>query len=382
MLPYLVELYSGDFNFSNAVLFTLFERLSQLVFLYLVGRRWISKISLEKPANWQRGLIALLISGFIVWAALIIPVLVQLMALQSLERIILLIILGPVLVFWFRYYFYFFAPILGLGLSRDILIYARTFTMRDPYLPWKTLIGPIAIWSLIEALTTALSPDGRLIEAYYLKCVFAGVFWCFSTYLSIAAGLLYLPEKIWHDSKLDPYREARLTTLTIGIPTLLSSLLSQKSGIKIIIVSLVLWFANFITLQTLTPAPNITVENIAIRNEVVELSLSLKDPHYNFRGFQPINFLLAGEKGAMISTEASTSIEKESGKNVSLSIPDNRNEITIKTTFKTNRSGENLKALEDLHLWYRSYKVCALNMNEAKIEMEAQITNLLTHSSQ
>ncbi|RIK99745.1 MAG: hypothetical protein DCC75_14285 [Proteobacteria bacterium] len=174
-----------------------------------------------------------------------------------------------------------------------------------------------------------------------------------------------MPEAVWHQSGLDPYRKSRLTTLAIQGQGWFSKVLKPSSGFQLMLLSILLWGANYGRLINTPPSPKINVEKVALSGEEIKLTLSLKDERYHYRGFLPLQFRLAGPQGTVISRFPESVKIPDTDRDLRFGLPKSAEETRLEVKFISSKDAADTKQLQDLYLWYAGTKVALLDMNKA-----------------
>jgi hypothetical protein len=108
------------------------------------------------------------------------------------------------------------------------------------------------------------------------------------------------------------------------------------------------------------PAVVITTKESSAAGNKVIIRLELSDSDYQFRGFSPFAFALAGEKRTIIANTPSKVVlngEEVSGLSTLQKFRTAGETSELILEFKANRSDEELLSLKDLWLWYNSVKI-------------------------
>ncbi|MCB0310129.1 MAG: hypothetical protein KDD42_02770 [Bdellovibrionales bacterium] len=344
----------------------LIERCIQLLFLYFFGRRWVRKLSSNTiPLLSIKQLILTFSIGLAFWFMFAVPLAVSITTLPESTKLLALCALLPATVLSLRYYFYFFPAAAGANSIQEILRLARQFTLHHRFLVLRILLAPLAVMLFLISLTLIPAPDGRIAFLVYLTAFWRGIFWVGTSYLSMGFVLTLLSESEWRSLNFDPYRKARLATLVAQAPGWIVTLSRTRIAVITILVSLLLWFGNGIRVITAPPTPDIQVVSMEASGNKFELELALSDPEFEFRGFMPQQFFLAGENREQISSfPVKIKVDKQSD---SQSIAEHRKSANLHLTFETNRAAEDLIKLKDLYLWYLRFRVALLNTQEIDI---------------
>ncbi len=302
---------------------------------------------------------------------IVLPLLVTSQSLQIIALPITLFLSIPLMFLSLRLFLFPVPALLmkGFSLSEFRLCIYNTLNLstKDKALPLRLLIAPTAISIFLSSLPLAISPDGRLIEIYYIAAALETSLWILASALSIAAGLTCLPDKDWKSANLDPYRDDRFKTILLKAPKALTKMLSPAFGWKLLAVALLIWTGNFLRLQSMAPAAEISILQTIVADKELTLVVELKDPSYSFRGFVPAAFKIAGETGTIIAPIPKKVTENLSEKDLFLGIPTTSEPITLKLIFETDRTAENLIRLQDLYLYYRAYQALPLTFKDATI---------------
>ncbi len=375
-LPLFVEEFADRFNPAFTFILPGSERAVELIFLFFLGFRWARKLRPQtdsmprqpEPAHFPASAFArLFFTGFVLWALVIFPPALSL-AGGRFQGFIFVALFLPGIILSYRYFMYFF-PILfspgGQSLAKS-LDSAAQFVRNDLLLPLRVLAAPLGVSTFLSSLCAAPFPDGRDIYLSLLGDLFSPLLWILSCYLGLAFALLMLPDKEWREFNLDPYRHARIDTLSILSPGWLASILSFKSGIKFLIIAAFVWAGNQIRLEFMPPAGEITVKSVDVSGNTVTMNIEVTDPKYRLRAFRPVHLRLAGEKyletgdsSALVAPfpEKVLSPEITDSPDLRIFIPPASKPVELTLIFKASRSGGQLTALQDLYLWYRHAKI-------------------------
>lgn len=343
------------------------ERLLQLAALYFIGWRALRSLSSTARGVNILSLCVMLIAGLLLWLAFFLPGNLVAAIGQSDASVLSLLLMLPIFIFTYLYYFYFFPLIMHINRPAAVLHLARSFTRIDKLLPVKVCVAPAGIMYLIQALCYVPFPDGRDFILALTSEIFGGVFWILSAYLSIACGIVFISDKVWHEAQLVPYRQSRLTTLAIQSISWLPNVLRPISGLQMLAISLLLWTANYARMAEMAPAPSISIKEISLKDERVELKLNLSDSKYRFRGFQPLLFRLAGEQNKTVAAPPQSARIEGSEQDVRIFFPREKDETSLSLVFQADRKAEDLRQLEDLYLWYGGAKISLLDMKHASL---------------
>lgn len=350
----------------DALFFMLAGRIVDLIFLFLVGMNWLRRFSLKARAFSLKPLFPIVSVGSALWMLFMVPLAAQFAPVPEVLKLALLVLLIPAVMINLRLFFFFVPLLLGQRPSREASDFARTYTAHDPYLALKIILGPAALSLLITNLISSFSPDERSIVVNTLVDLSAGIFWLLTTYVATAHAFLQMPEAAWHANGLDPYRQARLTTLSMRGAAWFAKILSPKKTLALVLLSVLIWSGNFLRLSEMPPAPALVVDALDTQGHSLAITLSAKDGTYHFRGFRPIFFALAGPQRGIVSKWPERVALAGSAQDVRLGLPPS-DAATLRLEFTTERSAEDLVKLEDLYLWYRNVKLQKLDMTKARI---------------
>lgn len=369
--------YLSDSITTSAFLLTLLERLLNLGFLYLITFRALTRVGLPKISIREHlsRLGILLAYGTLLWFTVTVPVIAIFINMPVFQKFIFTLLLFPSILFSFRYFFYFFPIILGVRSTTQILRMAFKIGTAQRFTAIKIIISAMGLTSLCIAVALFPAPDGRIPLLVNLADSFQALFWISSSYYAIGFSLRHLEQSSWSALGLDPYREARLETLTLRAPAILNGIFNPRRGFFFLMLSLMIWSFNTVRIASSAPAPNITVMSSITRQQTAQLKLKLVDQDYLFHGFIPMHFAIAGTNRELVcASPKSARLEDLSDSLYSLPHSAPSRELTLE--FDCTRNAEELSKLEDLHLWYRQYKVLPLRFAPAPTQ---NITGQLNH---
>ena len=344
------------------------DRLLQLLIVSFIVLRWRRKLEHVKGSLAHPFLAALRIvaAGFVIWGALTIPMVSASFISQSWVSPVLLFLFFCA-VFWsFRFYFYFATFGLLGGSLRDASSAAFELGRREPVAAVRSLVAPIAVTSLAVGILWYPSPDGRSLFWATAASAAEGLFWVLSTYTGLAFALVCIDESLWRSAGLDPYRQQRLRTLEAQGRASRFNWLSVRSGIKILVVAMFVIIGDLVQGFSTEPAARIKVESYQVNERQISIVLDLEDPQYQFRGFNPYAFSLASQTGLEV---ISGRIEKVSlspdGEPLRGSLPSGPGPLRLYLQFKSHKSDEALKTMDNLYLWYNLKPVIPVRIGES-----------------
>ena len=345
----------------------LLDRVLQLVVISTIVLRWRRKLEHIKGSLSNPFLAALriVVAGLVVWGALTLPMVGASFASVSWASP-LCIFLFFCAVFWsFRFYFYFATFGLLGGTLRDACAAATALGRREPLAAVRSLIAPVAVTALVVGILWYPSPDGRSLFWATAASAAEGIFWVLSTYTGLAFALSLLDESVWRAAGLDPYRQQRLRTLEAQGRASRFNWLSTSRGVKIFVVALCVIIGDLVQGFTMEPAARVTVESYQVRDRGISVVLDLSDPIYKFRGFNPYAFSLATQTGMEV---ISARIDKVSlapdGEFLRGSFPSQAGPVKLYLDFKSHKTDEALRGMDNLYLWYNLKAVAPLRSAE------------------
>jgi len=339
------------------------DRLLQLVIVSFIVLRWRRKLEHVKGSLVNPILAAarIVVAGFVMWGALTLPMIgASLIALNWASPIFIFLFFCA--VFWsFRLYFYFATFGLLGGTIKGACGAALGLARRDPIASIRSLVAPAAVTALVVGILWYPSPDGRSLFWATAASAAEGLFWVLSTYTGLAFALVLIDDSEWRAAGLDPYRQQRLKTLEAQGRASRFNWLSARSGIKIFLVALCVIIGDLVQGFSMEPAARITVESYKVQDRGISVVIDLADPVYKFRGFNPYAFSLASQTGLEV---VSSRIEKVSlapdGEALRGTLPSQTDPIKLYVTFKSHKTDDAVKEMDNLYLWYNLRAVVPL----------------------
>lgn len=373
LVPHIIVLNVSELTEASVIFLSFLSRVISLSFLFIVCRRWLYNFTSTNATKPKLNVVAFFVFGFAQWLLYMLPTkgLLAVMTNQSKELALLelpiLFFSIPAFFLALRLFFFFIPALLDRTSLVKVFQESLLFTAKDKLLALKVLIAPISISFLLSSLPLIISPDGRLLFSLYGSILFEGISWVLICYLALATVFQLMPEEKWRSYHLDPYRAQRFETLTFANPEWLSNLLRPKTGLKLLLVSTLVWLGNAMRAETLKPAVAVEVLNIELEGKNAAIKLKLQDDRYSFRGFIPAGFRLAGETGTPISSYPRKVVLDQTGEKIEVFMPEISGSAEITLFFECDRDAQSLRLLEDLYLYYRGYKYLHLDMESAKI---------------
>jgi hypothetical protein len=367
--------------------FTLFlaraaEHLIELLVLAAISIRILNRLSSEPagrtPGRSPATLFLFCAVGMLSWLTLLCPS--DIVPFEILWTVGSPGGIGPALFMalpsgfiWYLHFFWSFALLLTpLTLPTRINL-CRYFTQQDPWAPVKAVLGPTALMYLPTLLVLAPYPDGRSLELSLLADALSGIQWILCSYVSLAIGLSALPEALWRELKLDPYRASRFSTLELQGPGWLASALSPKTACQLLGLCTLVWGANLARLAQLPPSPTLSLTRAWTDAERhVHVDLQAEDDSFYFRGFRPLQFRLTDEGGTEIKSPFPDRATIDgAAQDVRVFFPERREKISLQLTFslQARADASPQENLENLQLWYGGTKIARVRPEqpEAKV---------------
>lgn len=363
-LPNLVAQATGEYPLSGFDPDLLATHVLGWSFLALTTWRWLVKLSSTPKAKASLvGCLWIVVFGTLFSTAFTLSPVIDFPGSKTVLNPIGLLIVTILFVAGLRFAFLFITAFFPFSFHERVSL-ARSYTQVDSLLTLKILLGPATVALLTSVLIGAFSPDGRHAAAEFAGSFIVPLFWVMGTYTLVATALHRLPDSAWHALKLDPYRQARMSTVIISAPKIVTTLLStRKLGTLLLIVALI-WGGNFLRLASLPPAPTLAVNKTEIEGNRVRLLITAHDPHYHMRGFWPIFFALAGENRALIASSPRLARIEGEIADIRFGAPRAEN-LSFILEFEANRPASSLAQLEDLYLWYRNARLVRLDLGNS-----------------
>lgn len=363
-----VQLLGSYFGFSGNLGALTIERILQILVVTFICVRWRRLLHGHKVrSRGSLGVLARLavigLTVSFVLTTLSIGIMISPNATLA-TMYLLLLILG---CGWaLRVYFYFAAvSIYGLGIRAGIER-AVDITRRRPIVVIRSLIAPIGITLLFISLCGAPAPDGRsLVWTTAASCA-ESLFWLLSTYTGLGYALVLFDDHDWRAAGLDNYRTDRLLTLQAQGSARVARWLSPRQGMLSLVVALCILGGNFVRQLQQPPAVHVQVVRVWTSDYLIKVELALEDSEYHFRGFTPAAFSIASKTGFSQSQELLTASQTPDGKEILVTLeltPEERavnGKQVLYLTFRSSKSGEALRALDNMWLWYKLTPLVAI----------------------
>lgn len=336
------------------------ERMVWLVGLWVLGRRWVSQLSSAKPKSAGLNVIIFLALGIALWLTHTIPVSAVFYDLPNELKLVLLLALIPALHLNLQYYFFFFPAVLGIKPLSNIIYHSLAIARHERWLVLRAVVGPAGLYFLLNSIAQGFSPDGRSLAISILTDTTSGIFWLWTSYFGLALGFMILPDAMWREFELDPYRKSRLATIALRGPAWLSASFFPNKGLIMLLLGCLVWAGNLMRLADLPPGPELRLTAVSVDGSKVLLDVHAEDPDYKFRGFYPIFFNIAGENHTPLANRPSAATLASSGEAIDFALSGQLSAADIKLVFDTPRQAQELAALQDVWLWYRNTKIAKL----------------------
>ncbi len=224
-----------------------------------------------------------------------------------------------------------------------------------------TLLAPLAVFLVLSAVVSSISPTGRLWFIIPLTEALSSLAWIVFIYSISGLTLAHASDSEWNAMQLGPYRVARLATISAQGSKWLTKQISPKFALMWIIIAIAIWVANTIRVITEPPPQKISIKETRIEDNIVVIDLEITDTQEDFRGFHPMLLSIASANRTSLSDKIPvfellpTEGEKQPGKQ------------NLRLKFSTSRFKEELRQVEDLYLWYAQVKIEKVNLKDAPI---------------
>lgn len=342
--------------------------LLSVIITLVIGGGWIQRLRRTGNAPLFRDYVGATGAAFVLSQAPGLPLLAPFLPVPPAAQLLIFLVALPTLVFAWCYYLLPAALLLGVRPLGEAARFSRAFTLADPWLPLRILLPAVGLKILLVGLVSAADPDGRHAVTALGIGLGSGAGTLLATYLTLGFIIARLPERTWSELGLDPYRQARTTTLVVHSRPWLARRLNLRAATLTCAIGALIWGANAIRLSELPPAAEISPRRLTIAGSSVRVVLDVTDSTYRFRGFQPIFFSLAGESGFALARFPQSVTTPGAANELLLGVPRDRDTLPLELVFTTNRSAAELAQAEDLYLWYRRARIVRLDMKRAAIE--------------
>jgi hypothetical protein len=349
----------------------LFAALRQLVAMIggcAIGARWIGRLRREGRTARPTEMVSAILAGWALWFLFSIPPLLPLINPRPEMRFLGVVIAVPAIIIAWRYFMLPTACLLGIRGWRAQLTFSRNLTRHDPLLPVRIVAPAVGLKVLLLAALHTLSPEGRAPSVVFGAPFVSALAPLLCAYLSVAFLMQRLPDRVWSDLGLDPYRQARLTTLVIQGRGWLARLLKMRSALATLVLGILVAIGNTLRLATTPPPVDISIASIALADGQATILTRLTDTQGHFRGFRAVAFFLASERGFPVARRPESATIAQDTRDVRLRFPHDRTEAELTLTFQTDRTALDMQRLENIYLWYGGTQVKKLDLTAALVE--------------
>jgi hypothetical protein len=350
------------------------ERILQIAVVTFIGLRW-HRLLLSHKVRSQVGLSVLLRLALIAFTVSFIITTPAIGIVSSPNATIatiflLLLILGCA---WaLRVYFYFAAvSIYGLGV-RSGIGRAVEVSRRRPFAALQSLVAPFGLTLLVVSLSLAPAPDGRSLVWITVASCAENLFWILSTYTGLGYALVLFDDHDWRSAGLDHYRTERLLTLQSQGSQKIARLLSPRQGLLTLMVALCIAGGNLVRQLQQPPTVHIAVTRVWTSDYLIKVEVALEDSEYHFRGFNPAAFSIASKTGFSQSQELLAASRTPDGKDILGAVefnpadPAAGERQVIFLTFRSSKTADALRALDNMWLWYKLTPLVPISPNLLK----------------
>ncbi len=340
------------------------DHIIQLAVMSIVVMRWRNRLQTGASSYIRLTTVAFRIFGIGLFLRLIVTI-PKLLVLASqdplhpsrntLPLVLAMGALALASVWCVRMYFYYVVAGFVGGTWREIVARALRMHRQAPAAAIRALAAPLAISVLAVALFTLPYPDGRSLIWTTLASASQSIFWLLSTYTGLGFALCLFDSADWRAAGLEAYSLERLQTIETQGRSKLAGMLTPRSALKFAVLTTLTLIFITIRLTTEPPVVQIEVVRVVAADKAVHIELKATDNAFRFSSFKLPLVSLRSASGYPVSTDL-TKASMNSDKNELLfEIPAIKTTaISLYLTFSTNRSKQDLEALEDLWLWYGS----------------------------
>lgn len=364
-LPALLKEVFEVGNLTAFLFLTLFDKLIELSFLYYVGRRFFSMVSAKGISDERGVLLRLLGFGAVLWLAIALPVTLQAAVPAASGQLVLLLLLACGFAITFTYYFFFVPILLGVTRISEIFSFARGYTALDRTLPFRVVIPSVALTVLLMGLCLFPYPDGSSAFFLYLADIVSGLPRIVSVYLALGFAIVFLLPGHHPGVELRPYHQAHVISMGVRAPGWLKQWLHLRNSFVLLLIGSSVWASNSMRLQVMPPNAEVKIESVTIGDNEASVTLKVHDKENALRAFDPSNISLGTPKHAPISEDL-LSVSVNGSKLGPLDrITPSSSPVTLTLQFKTPRSEEQMRRLQEVVLWYRNTMLATLSFKDA-----------------
>ncbi|MFM1848175.1 MAG: hypothetical protein RL417_1649 [Pseudomonadota bacterium] len=366
-VPGLIEASLPWVSDEETFIFAAFRQVVGLVAAGIIGARWVHRLRREPRPTRTLAFAGAVGSGFGLWLLFSIPPLIPLLDPRAEARFFGIVIAVPAVIIAWRYLLLPATYLLGVHGLRSQLTFARNLTREDPLLPLRIILPPVALKFLLIAVLYAFSPDGRAGAVVFGAAFVGGIVPILVAYLSIASLTTKLSDRVWSDLGLDPYRTARITTIVVQGRGWLARLLKFRTAFIILTLGALVAVGNALRLAATPPPVDLAISAITLADDRITVTTQVTDPANRFRGFRPIAFFLATERGFPIARRPRDAEITGDRRDVRLRFPREGEHAELNVTFQTDRPALDMQKLEDIYLWYGGNKLQKLDLKGARM---------------
>lgn len=355
-------------TFSSVIALFVADRLIQLVAISMIALRWSKRFESHGRSTHARIVTARRITlfGFGIWCTLSLP---RLLAEYVSDTGIQSALLASLCVgiFWSLRYYFFFAITALLGKTvKSSAQTAIVIAQRRPQAAIRSLIGPLGITAVLTVAIFALQPDGRSLWINACAASTEAIFWLLSTYTALAFAVVLIDDYDWRAAGLDPYRSDRLKTLQAQGEAWIAMVLSPATGVKLVVVSLLVLFASLARDQRTPPAASVTIKHVEVSDYKVRVTLEVADTTYLFRGFKPNKFSVLTKSGTPIADELTkASLSPDKDEEILFMPTSDGSPRNLYVELRSTKSRENLLAVDNAWLWYQLVPLIPLPLSNS-----------------
>lgn len=364
-LPGIFEATRPWVSNTDGFLFATIREFFACAVIAAIGATWVKRLRREGIPVSTRALVWSIGAGLGIWSLFSTPPRVGLLEPNDPARFFGVIISVVAVITGWRYFFLSAPFLFGIRGISSALTFARNLTRADPLLPARVIVPAASIKFLLLGILYAFSPDGRLLPVVYASPLIAAMAPIIGCYTALGLIIYRLPERTWNELGLDPYRQARTTTIVVRGYALMARVFTIRTSLIGFGLAILVWLGNAVRLAGLPLPAEITVRSVAIAAPKVIVTLTVRDEQGNFRGFRPVAFFLASERAFPITRQPEAVKLEGDPRDLRLRLPHDMTEAVLTVEFSTDRSSEDLRRLEDAYLWYGTNRLTKLDLKGA-----------------
>lgn len=337
--------------------------IQQLIYLLVLSK--IAAIALKElfgqtPALTSQTLARICFIGMGLWLSYTLAILAVASPTDTGIKTIALFLVGPALYLNLRYYFFYVPPLLRgpEALSFDLSQAAKLSKDRIKII-LLSLVGPGGLHALVSAIISGLSPDQRHLAVVLALDASSGLFFLMNAAISVCLAIKFLSETN-DQSSPEIGLGTQATRLALQAPPWLTAVFQPNKGFVMIMLACLVWAGNLMRLAELPPAPTLVVHHAETTDRKLILKLDATDTNYQFRGFHPVFFHLASDLRTPLAERPLRVTRQGQENDLLFELPRETGPLTLLLEFATNRTQQELAALEDLFLWYRGAKIAKI----------------------